>query len=305
ADLLERLRSERALRDADRRKDEFLATLAHELRNPLAPVCNALELLRRSDSDPEVREYARSVMDRQLGQLVRLIDDLLDRSRITMGKLQLRKERMEAAGVFDSAVEAARPLLESRRHELTVSLPPEPIVIEGDPTRLSQVLSNLLNNAAKYTERGGQVWLTAEHRDGEAVIRVRDSGMGIEAGHLPRIFEMFSQISPALERSQGGLGIGLSLVRGLVELHGGTVEARSGGRGRGSEFVVRLPAQPPDRVAAEAKAAAARIASIQPCRILVVDDNRDAAESLAVMLRLMGHTVETAHDGVEAVQAAD
>jgi signal transduction histidine kinase/CheY-like chemotaxis protein len=304
ADLLERLRNEFALRDADRRKDEFLATLAHELRNPLAPVCNALELLRRRDSDPGVRQYARNVMDRQLGQLVRLIDDLLDRSRITMGKLQLRKQRIELSAVVESAVEAARPLVEARGHELTVSLPREPIVLEGDPTRLSQVVSNLLNNAAKYTDRGGHVWLRAERENGEAILSVRDSGVGIEAGHLPGIFDMFSQISPALERSQGGLGIGLSLVRGLVELHGGTVEARSAGQGRGSEFVVRLPARPREDALAEAKERTARTASSRSCRILVVDDNQDAAESLAIMLRLMGHSVDTAHDGLEAVQAA-
>ena len=190
---------------------------------------------------PTSIEQARSMMERQVGQMVRLMDDLLDISRITSGKMQLRKERVELAAVVQSAVEASRPLIEAQAHELTVTLPPEPVYLDADPTRLAQVFSNLLNNAAKYTEKGGHIWLTAERQGGEVVVSVRDTGIGIAAEHLPHIFEMFSQVDPALERSQGGLGIGLALVRGLVELHGGTVEARSGGLGMGSEFIVRLP----------------------------------------------------------------
>jgi PAS domain S-box-containing protein len=304
ANLIERLRAKEALREADRRKDEFLATLAHELRNPLAPIRNAVELLRRGDEDASLRQYARGVIERQLAQLVRLIDDLLDSSRLTTGKLQLRKEPVELAAVVQSAVEASRPLLESRLQELTVTVAPEPILLEADPARLSQVVSNLLINAAKYTEKAGRVWLTAERQGDEAVVTVRDTGLGIEAAHLPRIFEMFSQAAPALERSQGGLGIGLSLVRGLVELHGGRVEAASAGAGRGSEFVVRLPVTGPAAQPPPPPDPAETAAGVRPCRILVVDDNQDTAESLAVMLRLMGHTVQTAHDGLEAVQAA-
>jgi CheY-like chemotaxis protein len=219
-----------------------------------------------------------------------------------MGKLPLRKERVELAAVVQSALEASRPLLESGHHQLTVTVSAEPILLEADPTRLSQVVSNLLNNAAKYTEKAGHVWLTAGQEGEEAVISVRDTGVGIEPGHLPSIFEMFSQVAPALERSQGGLGIGLSLVRGIVELHGGRVEARSAGPGKGSEFVVRLPVVRLGALAPEPRGEAA--AAVRLCRILVVDDNRDAADSLALMLRLMGHEVETAGDGLEAVQAA-
>src|SRR5581483_9219325 len=211
----------------------------------------------------------------------------------------------ELAAVLQSAVEASRPLIEAQGHELTVTLPPEPTYLEADPTRLAQAFANLLNNAAKYSERGGRIWLTAERRGGEVLVSVRDTGIGIAAAHLPRLFEMFSQIEPALERSQGGLGIGLALVRGLVELHGGTIEARSAGIGRGSEFIIRLPV-------AEAHAEAPqepvdgdqKIRTVRPIRILVVDDNRDAADSLTIMLRMTGHQTQTAYDGLEAVQAA-
>src|SRR5581483_3839709 len=212
----------------------------------------------------------------------------------------------ELAAVLQSAVEASRPLIEAQGHELTVTLPPEPTYLEADPTRLAQAFANLLNNAAKYSERGGRIWLTAERRGGEVLVSVRDTGIGIAAAHLPRLFEMFSQIEPALERSQGGLGIGLALVRGLVELHGGTIEARSAGIGRGSEFLVRLPV-----VEAQAEARlepvngeAEKMRAVRPSRILVVDDNRDAADSLALMLRITGHQTETAYDGLEAVHAA-
>ncbi len=292
------------LQDADRRKDEFLATLAHELRNPLAPLRNALELIRLSAGDASMLDQARSLMGRQVDQMVRLIDDLLDISRITQGKLLLRKERVEIAAVVQSAVETSRPLIEASAHELTVMAPLEPIYLEADQVRLAQVIANLLTNAAKYTEQGGQISLTVQRQHGQAMISVRDTGIGIPADHLSHIFEMFSQVAPALERAQGGLGIGLALVKGLVELHGGTVEARSEGAGMGSEFIVRLPvlevpapAFNPGHNGGTSRRAAKR-------RILVVDDNRDAAETTAMILRLMGHDTHTAHDGLEALQAA-
>src|SRR5262249_18600664 len=228
-DITEKKRAEEALKEADRRKDEFLATLAHELRNPLAAIRNAVELLRRADGDAALMEKARSMMERQLVQMVRLIDDLLDISRITRGKMQLRMERVDLAAVVRSAVEAARPLINAQAHELTATLPPAPSYLDADPIRLAPVFSNLLTNSAKYTEKGGHIWLTAERLGGEVVVSVRDTGIGIAAEHLAHVFEMFSQVSPALERSQGGLGIGLALVRGLVGLHGGRVEARSAG----------------------------------------------------------------------------
>jgi PAS domain S-box-containing protein len=304
-DITEKKRAEESLRDADRRKNEFLATLAHELRNPLAPIRTGLELLRCAEGDPAVLEQARGMMERQVAQMVRLIDDLLDISRITRGRLRLRKERVELARVAQNAIETSRPLLEAQAHELTVGLPAEPIYLEADPTRLAQILSNLLHNAAKYTEKGGHIWLTAEPHDHTVRISVRDTGLGIPSEQLAHIFETFAQTTPALERSQGGLGIGLSLVRGLVELHGGSVEAHSAGPGKGSEFIVCLPAaavaveQPhePGREGAKSR-------SGRTCRVLVVDDNRDVADSLALMLRLMGHDTHTAHDGLEAAQAA-
>jgi two-component system CheB/CheR fusion protein len=297
--------AEAALQEADRRKDEFLATLAHELRNPLAPMRNALELLRCAEGRGDLREQARGVLQRQLGLMVRLIDDLLDISRITRGKLQLRKERVELETVVRSAVEAARPAIEAQSHELTVTLPPQSVHLDADPTRLAQVFLNLLTNAAKYTENGGHIWLTAERRSEAVVVAVRDTGIGIAAEHLPRLFEMFSQLVPALERSQGGLGVGLSLVRGLVELHGGSVEARSGGPGKGSEFLVRLPVtQAPVEGPPTPSGPGEKTNNGRGRRILVVDDNRDAAESLALVLRLLGHEIQTALEGLEALQKA-
>jgi PAS domain S-box-containing protein len=305
ADYIERMRADQALREADHRKDEFLATLAHELRNPLAPIRNAVELLKGANNDGKLVEQARTVMERQLVQMVRLIDDLLDISRISRGKLQLRKERVELASVVNTAVETSRPFIEASRHELTIALPPEPVHVDADPIRLAQVFANLLNNAAKYTEKGGRIWLTAERLDGEIAVSVRDTGIGIAADHLPHVFEMFSQVAPALERSQGGLGIGLSLVRGLVELHGGSIEAHSGGPGMGSEFIVSLPVVDlPVQAPREQSSEGDESHSGPKCRILVVDDNRDAADSLAMLLRMMGHSLHTAHDGLEAVQAA-
>ena len=240
-DVTERRRVEKALKEGDRRKDEFLAMLAHELRNPLAPICSGLEILKLTENDSDTAENVRSMMEQALNQMVRLVDDLLDASRITTGKLQLRKERVELAGVMQSVVDTSRSVIDEHGHKLTVALPSAPILLDADPTRLAQVFSNLLNNAAKYSEAGGHIALSAELERNQVVVRVTDTGIGIPADHLPRIFEIFAQVDTALDRSQGGLGIGLSLAKGLVEMHGGTIEAHSDGPGSGSEFIVRLP----------------------------------------------------------------
>jgi signal transduction histidine kinase len=289
-----------ALAEADRRKDEFLATLAHELRNPLAPLRNGLEVMRLARADAGARDEALAMMERQLGQMVRIIDDLLDVSRISRGKLALRRERVDLAKVLRQAVETSRPLIEAGRHELTVRLPADPVFVDADATRLAQVFANLLNNAAKYTEPGGRILLSLEHQGAEAMVAVRDTGVGIPAAMLPRVFEMFVQVEHSLERAQGGLGIGLALVRGLVGMHGGAVEANSEGHGQGSEFVVRLPVAPPPvgRGAAPAGDGAARAAH----RVLVVDDNDDSAASLAMLLEAMGNEARTARDGLEALE---
>jgi signal transduction histidine kinase/response regulator RpfG family c-di-GMP phosphodiesterase len=300
----ERVRLIRELREGDRRKDEFLATLAHELRNPLAPIRNSLHVIRLAAGDAAILEQARSTMERQLSQMVRLIDDLLDVSRITRGKLALRKERVELAAVINMAVDTARPLVEASGHALTMTLPPEPIFLDADPMRLAQVFSNLLNNAAKYMDRGGRIWLTATPNGSDIIVSVRDVGIGIPVESLPSVFDMFAQVDRALEKSQGGLGIGLTLVRRLVEMHGGSVDARSEGIGQGSEFIVRLPVVAPQRNARAAPISEQRQARRYAYRILVADDNRDAAESMSMMLRLMGNEVRTVHDGVEAVQEA-
>ena len=289
---------------ADRRKDEFLATLAHELRNPLAPLRHALQLLHLAEDDPDLRKKARGVMERQLAQMVRLIDDLLDMSRITRNKLQLRKERIELATAIQSALEAVRPLVETAGHEVTVALPPEPVHLDADLTRLTQIFTNLLNNAVKYTKAGGHIRLAAERQGDEAVVSIRDTGIGISAEHLPHLFEMFSQVAPALERSTGGLGIGLALVRGLVELHGGSVEAHSAGLGQGSELVVRLPVAAAPAPAPSQPGAEPRSPSGARRRILIADDNLDSVEVLSLVLEHAGYEVRTAHDGLEAVQAA-
>jgi PAS domain S-box-containing protein len=294
-----------ALMKADRAKNEFLATLAHELRNPLAPIRNALQIMRLAGGDSDALDQSRAVIERQMQQLVRLVDDLLDLSRISGGKMELRRKRIDLAGVISAALEASRPLIEAGGHELTVALPTEAFRMNADPTRLAQVFLNLLNNAAKYTPHGGHIWLTVELRKGEAVVRIRDTGVGIAAEMLPRIFELFTQVEESLERSHGGLGIGLALVRRLVEMHGGSVEARSEGLGHGSEFLVRLPGsalptpeQPIESGNNEEVTAAPKR------RILVVDDNRDSATSLGMMLSLMGNDTRTAHDGLAAVEAA-
>lgn len=301
----ERLQLISRLREADRRKDEFLATLAHELRNPLAPIRNGLEVMRIAPAESPMVGEARGMMERQVGQMVRLIDDLLDMSRISRGKIELRKERVELGRVVQHAVETSRPQIETSSHELTIDLPAEPVYVEADPARLAQVLSNLLTNSAKFTPRGGRIRLSVERQGSDAVIRVRDSGIGIAEEMLPRVFEIFSQVDRTMESAHGGLGIGLSIVRGIVELHGGSVEARSDGPGRGSEFAIRLSAilpTPPVRLAA--------IEGVVPeggpaRRILIVDDNRDAARSLALLLALRGHETQVAHDGIEALHAAE
>jgi len=293
------------LAEADRRKDEFLATLAHELRNPLAPIRNALHIMGLNGTSAATLAEVREIMERQVAQMVRLVDDLLDVSRITRGKINLISERVELAAVIASALETSRPLLEASRHDLTVQMSPEPLAVVGDLTRLAQVVSNLLNNSAKYTPEGGHIRLSVEGQDGQAVIRVRDNGMGIPAHVLPKIFDMFTQAERTLDRAQGGLGIGLTLVRRLVEMHGGKVEAHSAGTGQGSEFVVRLPLAPESQVVNDAlKHQSKAPAQHCPQRVLVVDDNQDSAESLGMLLRLRGNEVRTAYDGLAALEAA-
>ncbi|HLJ91893.1 MAG TPA: ATP-binding protein [Gemmataceae bacterium] len=293
-----------ALREADRHKNEFLAMLAHELRNPLAPVRNAVQfLMLKGSADPEL-QWAGEVIDRQVQHMSRMVDDLLDISRIAQGKIKLEKVPVELATVVARAMEMVRPLVDARKHQATIAIPPEPVWLEADPPRVVQVLANLLTNAAKYTDEGGQIWLTMERQADEAVITVRDTGIGIPSEMLPKVFDLFAQGDRNPDPSQGGLGIGLSLVRSLVDLHGGRVQASSAGRGHGSEFVVHLPilqqtppATPETRKPVEHSSAPAH-------RILVVDDNKDAAQSLALLLKLCGQDVRTANDGPAALEIA-
>jgi PAS domain S-box-containing protein len=308
-DVTERKRYEQSLQEADRRKNEFLAMLAHELRNPLAPMRNALQIMRLKASrevqrpEDEAIQSASAMMERQVGQMVRLVDDLLDVSRISRGKIELRRERIDLASAAHHAVEAARPQCKSMDHTLTVAVPPKPIFLNADPTRLAQVLGNLLNNACKYTDKGGQMHLTVEREGNQAVIRLRDNGIGIAADQLPRIFEMFVQIDTSLERSVSGLGIGLTLVKSLAEMHDGTVAVHSAGVGQGSEFVVRLPIALESPEPPPVPTIGKPMTTI-PRRILVVDDNQDSATSLAELLELIGHKTHIAYDGLEAVEAA-
>ena len=300
--------TEDRLREADRRKDEFLATLAHELRNPLAPIRSAVAVLRSFAVSDEDRLEAQMIIERQVSQMARLIDDLLDVSRITAGKLPLKKHHLHLSEILNLAIATVRPHIEEHRHRLLVSVPDDQIVVDADEARLAQVFANLLHNACKYTEQGGEIVLNAWlPNEAEVEIAIRDNGIGIPAEFLPRLFQKFSQVAPALERSQGGLGLGLALVHGIIALHNGRVEARSAGIGRGSEFIVRLPV------------VAVTAANVEPPktsredtprylvsrRVLVVDDNEDSAESLALLLRLGGHLVETAHDGEQALAAAE
>ena len=328
ADITDRKLAEAALHDNDRRKDEFLATLAHELRNPLAPIRNALQIMQRSPG-PVAQAHARDVIERQLGQMVHLVDDLLDVSRISQGKLELRRTRADLAEVLKTAVETSRPLIDAGGHQLRVQLPPAgELCVDGDTTRLCQIVANLLNNAAKYTPEGGSIELSAwreegrgaDPENGEAVIAVQDSGVGLAPDMLPRVFDMFAQVDRSVARAQGGLGIGLALVKQLVDMHGGSVEAHSDGVGRGCRFIVRLPLvaaawpaaaptavqQPRAQAAAPASAAMAGTATAEPgtLRVLVVDDNIDSAESLAEVLEMGGHEVRVAHDGPSALTLA-
>jgi PAS domain S-box-containing protein len=294
-----------ALQDVDRRKDEFLAMLAHELRNPLAPIRNAVQIFRAHGSLAPELKWATEVVARQAEQMTRLVDDLLDMSRITRGKIELRKEHVDLATLVDNAVEAGRPIIDSRGHELVVDLPSEPIHLNVDPVRISQVFSNLLNNAAKYMEGRGRITLSGRLEGDTVVVRVQDTGIGIPREMLPRIFDMFMQIDHSLERSQGGLGIGLTLVQRLIEAHRGTVEAASDGTGQGSEFIVRLPsAKRASGISQTGTGNSDSVAAFSKRRILIVDDNQDSAKSLAMLLRLMGNEVHAAFDGIEAVGAA-
>jgi PAS domain S-box-containing protein len=301
-----------ALTEADRRKDEFMATLAHELRNPLAPVKNAVEIMRIAGDNPDAMARVRDMLDRQVQQLSRIVDDLIDVSRIVEKKIELRRERSDLSQIVDTALETCRSRIEGRRQRLTVSLPAQPVQLDADPVRLSQVIINLLDNASKYTEEGGQIWLSAEvTRDGKGkkataespsvTIKVRDDGIGIPADLLPNVFDMFTQGARTRELGRGGLGVGLSLVRSLVEMHAGSVSVESGGPGKGTEFNVRLPladGAAPLAVVTEPEAKAPAAA-----RLLVVDDSVDHAQSLGMLLRLMGHEIHTAHTGPEALEA--
>ncbi|MDP2817606.1 MAG: ATP-binding protein [Polaromonas sp.] len=308
--ITERKQSERKLReqaealaDLHRRKDEFLAMLSHELRNPLAPISNAVHLLRLQQNEDPLQQQARIIIERQVGQLKHLVDDLLEVSRITTGRVQLRQERIVLSGIVERAVETAQPLIVQRRHELDVSLPPEPIWLHADAARLEQVVVNLLTNAAKYTDEGGRIGLTVEREGDTAVLRVRDTGIGIAPELLPRIFDLFTQAERSLDRSEGGLGIGLCLVQRLVELHSGTVEVYSV-LGQGSEFVVRLPVM----LTSIPPSPSTLIEPTRPrgkyCRVLVVDDNVDAAQTVAMLLEMSGHGVRMAHDGPDALEVA-
>ena len=292
-----------ALMEADRRKDEFLAILAHELRNPLAPLRNALEAMRLKPHDREAASWARALMERQVTQMVRLIDDLLDLSRVSRGRIELKHERADLATLVQGALDVCGPAIAGASHRLTVDLPEAPLPLDCDPTRLVQVICNLVSNAVKYTPPGGHITLAARRKDGMLEVSVRDTGMGIPGDMLTRVFDMFTQVPHAIERSQGGLGIGLTLVKRLVELHGGTVEARSPGVGRGSEFVVRLPGRVHEQPAPSVAVLPEKPATPRR-RILVADDNRDAADSLAYMLRIGGHEVRTAYDGQQALDLA-
>lgn len=293
--------AEQALQAIDRRKDEFLATLAHELRNPLAPIRAVVELLKNKEfADPQVL-WSRGVLERQVGQIARLVDDLLEVSRVAEGKLELRRERVDLSAVIQQSIEGSRGLIDASSHALTVTLPVEPIILDADPARLTQVIQNLVNNAAKYTPTGGAIEVAAERDGDEAILAVRDNGIGISAEHLPTVFGIFEQLAPGLSRAQGGLGIGLSLVRALVERHGGTVTATSNGIGKGSEFVVRLPISL-DQTGSWLSAPNEEVLAAKNRRVLIVDDSEDAALSLAMLLDSDGHKVQTAHDGASAME---
>lgn len=299
------LSAERSLRLADQRKDEFLATLAHELRNPLAPIRTGLQLLGAGPpADAAQYRAVTHMMERQMNQLRRLIDDLLEVSRISTGKLTLQREPLDLREVVSMALEACQPLIDRGGHRMSVTVPDEPLWVDGDPARLSQALSNLLNNACKYTPDGGSIWLTLDRADGQAVLRVRDSGVGLPEDMIARVFDMFAQVNRSLERAQGGLGIGLALVRSLVTMHGGRVVAESPGPGQGSSFTIELPLAAEDSVPAPLPVRP-EPGTPQALRILVVDDNEDAAASLAMLLALSGHAVEVENSGQAALRKAE
>jgi PAS domain S-box-containing protein len=300
-DVHERKQMEEALRDADRRKDEFLATLAHELRNPLAPIRQAASIARSENATDAQKRWSSNVIERQVQHMSLLLDDLLDVSRITHGTLQLRRQQTDLQSVVGAAVETARPLIDERQHRLVVDVPAN-LQVYGDPLRLAQVLSNLLTNAAKYTNPRGDIRVTADEVGGELVMSVEDSGIGIASEDLTKVFGMFAQVRSAQEHAAGGLGIGLALARGIIDLHGGRIEAASGGPGKGSRFTVHLPGASRASIA-EPKSRAALNGNAAHKRILLADDNRDAAESLAIILRLEGHEVEVAHDGTAALES--
>ena len=301
--LAERLRNEQALRAADRRKDEFLATLGHELRNPLAPISNSLEIMKLSGAFDDPRTIqAGAVMERQIHHLNRLVDDLLEVSRITRGIIEVRKEPLDLSTIVRAAVETSRPVIDNLRHQLTVDLAAESMCVGGDPVRLTQVFANLLNNAAKYTNHGGHISISTRRESGDAIVAVKDNGIGIAPNALNQVFDMFMQVDRSTRRSQGGLGIGLTLVKSLVGMHGGTVEARSEGPGLGSEFIVKLP------LLVETASAVAPIRKVTPLpsrRLLIVDDSRDGGESLAILLRVLGAEVALAHSGRDALECVD
>ena len=300
-------RAEEALREADRRKDEFLATLAHELRNPLAPIRNSLQILKMPRVDAATVQQTREMMERQVHHLVRLVDDLLDVSRVMRGKIELRREPVELATIVARAVETAKPLIEVQGHQLDISVSPESLLLDADPIRLAQVVGNLLTNSAKYSEGHGHIWLTAERENGQAVLKVRDSGIGIAPDMLPHVFELFVQADHASTKAQGGLCIGLTLVKNLVEMHDGSVEAHSAGLGKGCEFVIRLPIKAEERRESSEKESGLQQPERSPSghRLLVVDDNKDAAMSLATLLRLQGHEVRIADNGSLALEMAN
>jgi CheY-like chemotaxis protein/nitrogen-specific signal transduction histidine kinase len=304
-DISHQMDAEKALREADRRKDEFLAILAHELRNPLAPVRSAARVLRAPLADAKTRDWATAVIDRQIHTMASLLDDLLDVSRITRGHLVLHKQRASISSILETSLEVARPMIEARHQALSISLPETPVEVDGDPLRLSQVFSNLLTNAAKYSEPSGRIEVSVIQATDGIEVSVKDSGLGLEPESLSRIFEMFSQVKSALERSEGGLGIGLALVKGIVELHGGRVNAFSEGLGRGSEFRVLLPraaaGQVTSRTNVQLTAEPVRIAR----KILVVDDNKDASHTLGLLLELAGHAASFAYDGEQALISAN
>jgi len=310
-DITEWRRAERALaesevrlRDADRRKDEFLATLAHELRNPMAPIRNAVQVLRMQGGKEPGSDEVLDMIERQVEHMVRLVDDLLEVSRITLGKIELKRQRVELADIVRSALETSRPALEGAGHEIMVQLPARPVELLGDPVRLSQIVGNLLHNAGKYTEGRGRIVLEGRVEAGTLVLAVRDNGIGIGPEMLPHVFEMFTQVDRSRGHSQGGLGIGLTLARSLAHLHGGTIEAHSDGLGKGSEFVVRLPAlEPAQREDRAAKQRGQRAGTGSGLRVLVTDDVPDSADSMGMLLRLWGHEARVTYGGEEALRA--